>query len=111
MHTVRIYQLDYLSSTLFHRMKAAQMEAAQVWNACCELHKEARQTGSVWPGQNDLQQATKGHFALHSQSVQMVVHAFLANIETARKLRATHPKMGMKYPWKTKQFYPVHWPA
>jgi putative transposase len=41
----------------------------------------------------------------------MVVGAFLATIETTRKLRATHPKMQMKYPWKTKRFYPVHWPA
>jgi len=111
MHTVRIYRLDYLSPTLFQRLKAAQMEAAQVWNACCELHKEARQTGSKWPGQNELQQATKGRFALHSQSVQMVVHAFLGNIEATRKLRASYPKMRMKYPWKTKRFYPVHWPA
>jgi putative transposase len=111
MHTVRIYRLDHLSPTLFQRLKAAQMEVAQVWNACCELHQEARQTGSVWPGQNELQRATKRRFALHSQSVQMAVHAFLANIDTTRKLRATHPKMGMKYPWKTKRFYPVHWPA
>ncbi len=111
MHTVRIYRLDYLSPTLFQRLKAAQMEAAQVWNACCELHKEARQTGSKWPGQNELQQATKGRFTLHSQSVQMVVHAFLGNIEATRKLRASYPKMRMKYPWKTKRFYPVHWPA
>src|SRR5712692_6496550 len=111
MYTVRIYRLDHLSPTLFQRLKAAQMEAAQVWNYCCELHREARQTGRRWPGQNDLQQATKGRFALHSQSVQMVAHAFLANIEATRKLRTTHPKMGMKYPWKTKRFYPVHWPA
>jgi len=111
MHTVRIYRLDHLSPTLFQHLKAAQMEAAGVWNACCDLHREARQTRSTWPGQNELQRATKGRFALHSQSVQMVAHAFLANIDTTRKLRATHPKMRMKYPWKTKRFYPVHWPA
>jgi putative transposase len=87
------------------------MEAAQVWNRCCELHKQARATRATWPEQNELQQATKARYALHSQSVQMVVHAFLANIETTKKLRATHPKMRMKYPWKTKRFYPVHWPA
>src|SRR3989454_7544330 len=111
MNTVRIYRLTHLSPTLFERLKAAQMEAAQVWNRCCELHKQARATRATWPGQNELQQATKARYALHSQSVQMVVHAFLANIETTKKLRATHPKMRMKYPWKTKRFYPVHWPA
>jgi putative transposase len=111
MQTVEIYRLTHLSPTLFGRLKAAQMEAAQVWNLCCELHKAARTTRTTWPGQNELQQATKGRFALHSQSVQMVVHAFLANIETTQKLRASHPKMRMKYPWKAKRFYPVHWPA
>lgn len=111
MHTVRIYRLNHLSPGLFQRLKAAQMEAAKVWNLCCDLHREARQTRNTWPGQNELQRATKGRFALHSQSVQMVVHAFLANTETTRKLRATHPKMRMKYPWRTKRFYPVHWPA
>jgi putative transposase len=111
MKTMRIYQLNHLAPMLFRRLKEAQMEAAQVWNGCMETHKAARQTHSKWPGRNELQQATKGHFALHSQSVQMVVHAFLANIATTRELRKTHPQMRMRYPWRTKRFYPVHWPA
>ena len=111
MQTVRIYRLTHLPPTLFRRLKAAQMEGAQVWNCCCGLHKQARTTHSTWPGQDDLQQATKGRFALHSQAVQMIVHAFLANIETTRQLRATRPRMHMKYPWKTKRFYPVHCPG
>jgi putative transposase len=41
----------------------------------------------------------------------MVVHAFLANVETTRQLRQTHPQMRMKYPWRVKRFYPVSWPA
>ncbi|GHO58692.1 hypothetical protein KSB_71670 [Ktedonobacter robiniae] len=58
-----------------------------------------------------MQKATKGRFALQSQSVQMVVAAFLATIQTTRQLRHTHPQMKMKYPWRTKRFYPVKWPA
>ena len=87
------------------------MEAAQVWNACMELHKRARLEHAPWPGRTKLQQATKGRFALHSQSVQMIVHAFLTNIATTRELRKTHPHLRVKYPWRTKRFYPVHWPA
>ena len=109
MNTVKIYRLDHLSHAMFHRLKAAQLEAAQVWNRCMETHKAARQAHVKWPGRNDLQKVTKGTFALHSQSVQMVVRAFLASVETARQLKPTHPKM--KYPWKTKRFYPVMWPA
>src|SRR5437660_1146874 len=111
MQTVRIYQLDQISSALFGRLKAAQMEAAQVWNYCMETHKQARLAHMKWPGRDALQKATKGRFALHSQSVQMVVHAFLANVETTRELRQSHPQMQMKYPWRTKRFYPVKWPA
>ncbi len=91
------------------RLKAAQMEAAQVWNLCMQAHQAARQAHTKWPGRSDLQKATKGTFALHSQSVQMIVHAFLAKVETTRHLKPTTPKM--TYPWKTKRFYPVMWPA
>jgi putative transposase len=111
MKTVKIYRLDNLSSSLFQRLKAAQMEAAGVWNVCCELHKDARQQHTQWPGQHELQQVTRGRFALHSQSVQAIFRAFLANIDTTRQLRTTHPQMRMKYPWRIKRFYPVHWPS
>jgi len=55
--------------------------------------------------------ATKRRFALHCQSVQMVVQTFLANVDTTRQLRQTHPQMQMRYPYKDKRFYPVAWPA
>src|SRR5229473_1526470 len=100
MNTIKVYRLTALSQTIFH-----QMEAAQVWNLCMETHKAARQAHARWPGRTDLQKATKGRFALHSQSVQMVVHAFLANIDTTHQLKPSTPKM--RYPYKTKRFYPV----
>ncbi len=111
MKTVRVYRLNNLSRSQFSRLKAAQMEAAHVWNWCMEMHKQARMSHAKWPLRTELQKATKGRFALQSQSVQMVVHAFLANVETTRQLRQTHPQMKMKYPWRTKRFYPVSWPA
>jgi putative transposase len=43
--------------------------------------------------------------------VQAVFRAFLGTIETTHKLRREHPEMRMKYPWREKRFYPVHWPA
>jgi len=110
MNTVRIYPLTHLSTTQVQRLRDAQREAAQVWNFCMQIHKDARLQHTSWPGRNELQRATKGRFALHSQSLQMVVHAFLANIDTTRQLRHTHPQMQMRYPYKEKQFYPVMWP-
>ena len=41
MKTMRVYQLNHLAPMLFHRLKEAQMEAAQVWNCCMEMHKQA----------------------------------------------------------------------
>jgi len=111
MNTVRIYQLNNLSQTQFHRLRDAQMEAAQVWNLCMHMHKDARLQHYKWPGLKELHEATKHRFALHSQSVQMVMRAFLGNVDTTRQLRQTHPQMRMRYPYKDKRFYPVMWPA
>src|SRR5947209_15766812 len=93
MKTIRLYRLNNLSPTLFRRLKAARLAHAG------------------WPGQRELEQATKGRFALNAQAVQQIVHAFLANVETTRTLRREHPEMRMKYPWREKRFYPVKWPA
>jgi putative transposase len=111
MKPTRVYRLNNLSPSAFRRLKAAQMEAAQVWNVCVDAHRRARMSHARWPDQNDLHHLTKGRFALHSQSVQAVFRTFLGTIETTRKLCREHPEMRMKYPWREKRFYPVHWPA
>lgn len=111
MKVVKIYQLKQLSKKQYLIMRAAQQEAALVWNACVALHTQARMQHTTWPGRDALQKATKGRFALHSQSIQMVTHAFLANVETTRQLRQSHPHMRMRYPYKEKHVYPVSWPA
>ncbi len=109
MKTMRVYRLENLTRSQFIRLKLSQQEAAQVWNCCMEMHTQARLEHTKWPGRTELQKATKGRFALHSQSVQMIVHAFQASVDTTRQLKPSTPKM--RFPYKTKQFYPVMWPA
>lgn len=109
METVRIYHLTALRKGYQARLRDAQMEAARVWTFCRDRHLMTRQQHMRWPTRDELQQVTKGQFALHSQTVQMICHAFLANIETTRKLRKTNPKI--RYPYKDKRFYPLYWPA
>jgi putative transposase len=109
METVRIYRLDNLPPSVSRRLYDAQLEAARVWNFCRDIHQKDRQQGTRWPNRDDLQKATKGKFSLHSQTVQMICHAFLANVETTRKLKKQNPKM--RYPYKDKKFYPLLWPA
>ncbi len=109
METVRIFSLAGVRPHLRKRLYEAQQEAARVWTVCRDVHLAARQQRTRWPTRDDLQQATKGQFALHSQTVQMICHAFLANVETARELRLTNRKI--RYPYKNKTFYPLLWPA
>ncbi len=60
METVRIYRLTGLAPATRARLQAAHMEAARVWNACRELHQEARLQHQPWPDRDELQRATKG---------------------------------------------------
>jgi putative transposase len=76
-----------------------------------ETHKQARMAHKSWPEETELHQLTKGKFALYCQSVQQVTRAFLGTIATTRELRKRHPEMKARYPWRTKRFYPVKWPA
>lgn len=109
METVYIYPLPALRPSLQRRLYEAQREAARVWIVCRDRHLAARRQHTRWPERDDLQRATKGQFALHSQTVQMICHQFLANVDTARELRQTNRQM--RYPYKEKTFYPLFWPA
>ena len=87
MQTVRIFHLKKLSSTASKLVYEGEKEAARLWNFCCATHKTSRESKQKWPNRNSLQELTKQKFALHSQSVQMVCHAFLANIDTAVQIK------------------------
>jgi putative transposase len=110
MQTVRIYQLKDLDRRTRARLKAAQLEAAQVWMYCVERHRAARSEQASWPNRDNLQRETKsGKYALHSQSIQMVCQQFLANVETIKQLRQTNPRH--RYPYHSKKYRTVQWPA
>ena len=110
MERVRIVPLKSIRNRQSAMIRAGQMEAARVWTVCRDAHLAARQEHGKWPNRDDLQKATKGRFCLHSQSVQMVTHAFLANVDTARQLQS-HGRTEIRYPHKDKTFYPLMWPA
>jgi putative transposase len=109
MEMVRIYPLPNLSPSLLRRLYLAQREAACVWTVCRDLHLAARQQHTRWPDRDDLQQATKGRFALYSQTIQMVCHQFLANVDATRERRKKNRKI--RYPYQDKRFFPLYWPA
>jgi len=98
--TVRIYRLNGLQKPIRQRLKAVQMEAARVWMYCVQRHQQARIEHQPWPSRDDLQRETKGgQYALHSQSIHMVCHQFLANVETIKQLRPSNPQKYMTVEW------------
>jgi len=109
MECVKILTLKHLTHFQHEQIWAARLEAGKVWNQCRDIHIEARRTSQSWPNRTDLQQATKGLYSMHSQSVQMICHTFLQNVDTTRKLRKSGVKI--RYPYKTKHTYTLMWPA
>ncbi len=120
----RIFPLKHLTHFQHEQIWSARLEAGKVWNQCRDIHLEARtsilrralgdavlstRTGQHWPNRTDLQKATKGLYAMHSQSVQMICHTFLQNVDTTRELRKSGVKI--RYPYKTKHTYTLMWPA
>lgn len=113
MDTVRIIPLLDLELPVKLQISAGQRESAKIWNICKELHLEARREQQKWPTKSTFQKATKGQVELYSQSIQQTFLAFLGNIEATKKKRLEYPnqKSKIKYPWRTKRFYPIIWPA
>lgn len=109
METTYIYRLEGLRPSYQARLRQAQMEAARVWILCRDLHLAARKNWTRWPNREDLQRATKKQFSLHSQTVQMICHAFLSNVEMTQEIRKINPRI--RYPYKDKRHYPLLWPA
>ena len=73
----------------------------------CE--SQARENREKWPTKDCFQKQTKGNsYCLHSQSVQMVVAQFLANVDTACQIKKENKKI--RLPYKKKRFYPLMWP-
>ena len=94
-------------------------ESARVWNLCMEMHRESRgrKLGTAlvgdesrWPGKREFHMATKGKFALHSQSVQQVFRALYGAVMMTSTKRS-NGDMTAQYPNKPKRLYPLMWTA
>lgn len=113
MEAVSIKPIRDISPAMQATLKAAQLEAGRVWSECVALHVECRQEGGEWPKRDELQKFTKNRFALHSQTVQMLVHQLIANVDATRSRRKSEPQSRewLKYPHWEKTFFTLYWPA
>lgn len=82
--------------------------SGEIWNECLAVTKEfSLQNEGKWMGKTALQAALKGHFPLHSQSIQAVAHKYLFARDSAFAAR----KIGLKnkYPYKKKNHFNTKW--
>ena len=88
MQKVKIFRVKNLPAQCKKLIFNGQKESARLWNFCVEAHKKAREAREKWPTKDQLQKQTKGkNFLLHSQSIQMVVAQFLANVDEPIQLK------------------------
>ena len=66
MERVHIVSLKGLSRRQASIVREGQREAAHVWNTCWDLHFEARQAHTPWPGRDAYHQATRGGRGMRS---------------------------------------------
>lgn len=110
MQRTLIFRLNNCAEAQRLCIRDAQLETARVYEQCIGLHAQARATHAPWPKRQQLQEATKGRYALHSQTIQMVCHEFLANVETACELRRGGDRRA-QYPKRSAKYRPLMWPA
>ena len=109
MQKVKIIRLKNLSYKAKSILIGGQKESAKLWNFCVTTHIKARESREKWPTKDFLQKEVKGGvFPLHSQTSQMIIAQFLANVDTACQIKKQNRKI--RLPYKEKPFYPLMWP-
>jgi len=84
-----------------------QKEAAACWNYIVGLAKTYYEaTCGKWISKSELQKWVKGRFELHSQTIQALTDKFVANRQTAAKLRRKGNKK-IRYPYRKKKYLTI----
>ena len=113
MKSVSIHRPSDIPRSLQATLREAQMEAGCLWTNIVGVHRKAREDRTPWPTRDALQKHTKGRYRLHSQTVQMICHQLLANVEATSERRRNEPssRRWLRYPYKEKRFFALSWPA
>ncbi|MBM3236243.1 IS200/IS605 family element transposase accessory protein TnpB [Candidatus Poribacteria bacterium] len=107
-----------LNKSQFQHCQKLSQESAHVWNSVKNFFWRTYRKKGIWLSESSLKRYVNGKFALHSQTVQAIVEKFCDNLKTARTLRcrrrhrtdASHAENpDIRYPYKTKNWFCVHW--
>jgi putative transposase len=101
-----------LSKSQFQHCQQLSQESAKVWNAVKNFFwrtdpSQAQDKKGIWLSESSLKRYIGGRFSLHSQSIQAVIEKFCDNLKTAHTLRKENSSI--HYPYKTKNWFCVHW--
>ena len=96
------------SKETIDRLFECNRTSGQVWNDTLALAKDYHKNNNTWISRNELHQATKGKYPLHSQSIQAVYEKYIQARENALQARLkgyTH----IRYPWVQKKHFNTKW--
>ena len=109
MQKVKIIRLKNLSSRAKKSIFEGRRESARLWNFCVATHKKVREAREKWPTKEVLRAEAKSlKLKMHSQSIQAAIAQFLANVDTACRIKKENKKI--RLPYREKYFYPLMWP-
>jgi len=113
MESVSIHRPNDIPRAMQATLRDAQMEAGRLWTDIVGVHRKTREDRTPWPTRDTLQKHTKGRYALHSQTVQMICHQLLANVQATTERGRNEPssRRWLRYPYKEKKFFALYWPA
>jgi len=121
-----------LNKSQFQHCQQLSQESARVWNTvknffwrtylcvpCAHqygfesqlidgrVQRTRHRKKGIWLSEASMKRYIASRFGLHSQSIQAVIEKFYDNLNSAGTLRHENPKI--RYPYKTKNWYCVHW--
>jgi putative transposase len=96
-----------LNKSQFRHCQQLSQESACVWNTIKNFFWRTYRKKGIWLSESSMKRYIAGRFGLHSQSVQAVVEKFYDNLKSAHSLRKE--KEYIRYPYKNKNWYCVHW--
>jgi putative transposase len=106
---IRVAKLEFhASQSALYKLFELNRLSAVVYNDCLAIAKAFHQSTGKWIGKTELQQAVKGKYPMHSQSVQAVCHKYLwARDNTHKAIQKSVATA--RYPYKEKKHFNTKW--
>ncbi|HPH97275.1 MAG TPA: transposase [Anaerolineaceae bacterium] len=102
VRVIPLWHLNRQQEAICHFLRK---EAGRCWTDMVKFHEACRE--EKWLTSVDLGKIFKNSYRLYSQTIQALAQKLEANLETARKLMLSNPRI--RFPYQPKQFQTVVW--